>query len=163
MKTIVGIDPGANGGIAWSTVGDISYLSKPLSILSSGCQKLPDTEADIITLIRSIACTNVDKTCFIEDVGGFIGGPGNPGSAMFKFGFSAGFLRGVVMSLGFRVELVKPQKWQKHFGLGTARACGSKTIWKNKLKSEAQRRYPDFDITLNSADAVLIMDYGISI
>lgn len=154
MKTIVGIDPGASGGIAWTTVGDN---------FSSGCQKLPDTEADIITLIRSIACTNVDKTCFIEDVGGFVGGPGNPGSAMFKFGFSAGFLRGVVMSLGFRVELVKPQKWQKHFGLGTARACGSKTIWKNKLKSEAQRRYPDFDITLNSADAVLIMDYGISI
>jgi hypothetical protein len=153
MKTIVGIDPGANGGIAWSTVGDS---------FSSGCQKLPDTEADIITLIRSIACTNVDKTCFIEDVGGFCG-VGQPGSAMFKFGFSTGFLRGVIMSLGFRVELVKPQKWQKHFGLGTARACGSKTIWKNKLKSESQRRYPDFDITLNSADAVLIMDYGISI
>lgn len=153
MKTIVGIDPGASGGISWITMGDTFLM---------GCEKMPNTEADIVALLRQIACTNVEKTCLIEEVGGFCG-KGQPGSAMFKFGFSAGFLRGVAMSLGFRVELVRPQKWQKHFSLGTAKSCGSKSVWKNKLKAEAQRRYPTLDITLSTADSTLIMDYGIHI
>lgn len=36
----------------------------------------------------------------------------------------------------------------------------SKTAWKNKLKEEAQRRFPQLDITLKTADALLILDYA---
>ena len=46
---------------------------------------------------------------------------------------------------------------QKHIGVGT-RGGMSKTEWKNKLKSEAQRRYPDQTVTLATADGLLIMD-----
>lgn len=128
---------------------------------SADCKGMPDTEADIIDLIRSIMVRDIDTLVVIEEVGGFCG-VGQPGSAMFKFGFSAGFLRGVVMSCGCRVEIVRPQKWQKHFSLGTSNQAGGKAEWKRKLKAEAQRRYPNLDITLKTADAVLLMDYGLA-
>ena len=80
---------------------------------------------------------------------------------MFKFGRGVGVLIGALMAFGWRVIEVTPQKWQKHIGLGT-RGSMSKTEWKNKLKSEAQRRYPDLTVTLSTADALLIMEYAIS-
>jgi hypothetical protein len=93
-------------------------------------------------------------------VSGFAG-KAQPGSAMFKFGDQFGFLKGVLQTLGIRLELVRPQVWQKAFGLGTASACASKTIWKNKLKAEAQRRFPHLEVTLKTADALLILEYGL--
>jgi hypothetical protein len=63
---------------------------------------------------------------------------------------------GVVKTLKIPITLVTPQEWQKHFSLGTASACASKTVWKNKLKAEAQRRFPACKVTLKTADALLI-------
>jgi hypothetical protein len=45
------------------------------------------------------------------------------------------------------------------FGLGTASRCASKSEWKNKLKAEAQRRFPDLKVTLKTADALLILEW----
>jgi len=59
-----------------------------------------------------------------------------------------------------RVELVRPQKWQKALGLGSASGCASKTEWKNKLKAAAQRLYPHLKPTLATADALLILDFA---
>jgi hypothetical protein len=81
---------------------------------------------------------------------------------MFKFGEGFGFLQGVIMSASTKLVLVRPQEWQKFFSLGTAAACTGKREWKNKLKSEAQRRYPQLDVTLKTADALLILDYAIA-
>ena len=33
-----------------------------------------------------------------------------------------------------------------------------KTAWKNKLKAEAQRRFPDLRVTLKTCDALLILE-----
>ena len=55
--------------------------------------------------------------------------------------------------------LVRPQTWQKDFGLGTASRCASKSEWKNKLKAEAQRRFPHLGVTLQTADALLILEW----
>ena len=81
---------------------------------------------------------------------------------MFRFGEHFGFIKGVIQTLGVRLELVRPQVWQKAFGLGTASACASKTVWKNKLKAEAQRRFPHLNVTLKTADALLILEHSIS-
>ena len=79
---------------------------------------------------------------------------------MFKFGENCGFMKGVVQTLGIKLELVRPQVWQKAFGLGTAAGCASKTVWKNKLKAEAQRRFPHLSVTLKTADALLILEWA---
>lgn len=146
MKNILAIDPGASGGFAW-------YLDGATST-----NKMPDTEGDVIDYLRSAKAHGIQEA-IIEEVGGFAG-KAQPGSAMFKFGRGVGFLHGALLAFGFRVTTVRPQLWQKHFSLGTAKSCASKTEWKNKLKSEAQRRFPQCSVTLSTADALLILDYA---
>jgi hypothetical protein len=79
--------------------------------------------------------------------------------AMFKFGRGFGFLLGCLQTLGYRVELIRPQAWQKCLSLGT-RNGGSKTEWKNKLKAEAQRLFPSVNVTLKTADALLLLEFA---
>lgn len=153
QSIIVAIDPGASGGVAWRINGN------------NHCAKMPDTEGGAVTLLRSIGCvtetTQTATLCYIEEVGGFIG-KAQPGSAMFKFGFNAGLLRGIAMALGWRIILVRPAKWQAGLGLGGSKSCDSKADWKRKLKGEAERRFPDMTVTLATADALLILDWGVS-
>jgi hypothetical protein len=149
------IDPGASGGLAWITHPD----GHPR------CQKMPETEGSLLELLRDIRCGTKEppmiNTCYIEEVGGFIG-KAQPGSAMFKFGFNAGLLRGMLMALGWRIILVRPAKWQAGLGLGGSKSCDSKADWKRKLKGEAERRFPGVKgITLATADALLILDWGV--
>lgn len=152
MKTILAIDPGLSGGLAVRQFG------------KTDCHAMPETLGDVFELIASFqAAAAVEGhavVCVLEEVGGFAG-KAQPGSAMFKFGEHYGFVQGVVRSLGIRLELVRPQVWQKAFGLGTASRCASKTVWKNKLKAEAQRRYPQLKVTLKTADALLILHYAL--
>jgi hypothetical protein len=147
MKPILAIDPGASGGIAWCEPDGNVW-----------CIPMPDTFGDLVDALTSAKATGY-STAFVEEVGGFCG-VGQPGSAMFKFGKSCGVIEGALMALRFRIELVKPQKWQKHFGLGTTKQAGGKADWKRKLKAEAQRRFPTCDVTLKTADALLILDYA---
>ena len=153
MKTIVAIDPGVSGGIAISAFG------------KTECHPMPETEGDRVDFMKSVkAATSLEGgevVCVLEKVGGFAG-KGQPGSAMFVFGENFGFLKGVIQALEIRLELVRPQEWQKGLGLGTASACAGKSEWKNKLKAEAQRRFPHLNVTLKTADALLILEYSIS-
>ena len=126
---------------------------------------MPETEGDRLALVREIRAAALaeggELVCVLEEVSGFAG-KAQPGSAMFRFGEHFGFIKGVIQALEVRLVLVRPQVWQKGFGLGTASACASKTIWKNKLKAEAQRRFPHLNVTLKTADALLILEYSIS-
>jgi hypothetical protein len=151
MKTIMAVDPGLSGGVAVSRFGKIE------------CYGMSETQGDLLTLIRDTATAGVvegsELICVLEAVGGFVG-KAQPGSAMFRFGEHFGFIKGVVQALGVRLVLVRPQAWQKGLGLGTAGGCSSKTEWKNKLKAEAQRRFPRVIVTLKTADALLLLDYA---
>ena len=150
MTSIIAIDPGASGGIATCRAGRYD------------CCPLPDTQGDLVDYLREIRFADdiehADSIVILEQVGGFAG-VGRPGSAMFKFGEGYGFLKGVIQALKFKLVMVRPQTWQKVFGLGTASHCASKTIWKNKLLAEAQRRFPGLKITLATADALLLLEY----
>lgn len=164
---IVAIDPGASGGIAW--VEEDGYP------LTHNAIKMPATEGDIIEALAGMeSCLPSGKSIdvFIEDpTGGMFasredGEDGNkngrsvmPPSAMFKFGKGYGFLLGACQALGWRVHLVRPHKWQKPLGVGTKGKLRT-SAWKNKLKSEAQRIYPECKVTLSTADALLILRYG---
>lgn len=154
MRTILAIDPGVSGGMAVSRFG------------KTECWPMPETQGDLLALVRDIrtaAATEASElVCVLEQVSGFAG-KAQPGSAMFRFGEHFGFIKGVIQTLGIRLVLVRPQVWQKGFGLGTASACASKTEWKNKLKAEAQRRFPHLTVTLKTADALLILEYALGV
>jgi hypothetical protein len=156
MKTIIAIDPGKSGGIAVGIVGPDSGLVT--------CYPMPATDGDVLALLRDVTAAAVIKNrelvAYIELVCGYTGGAGAPGSAMFNFGMGFGFLKGVVMTLGIRLVLVRPQEWQKSFHLGSASICSKKSDWKRKLKAEAQRLFVGQSVTLKTADALLILDWA---
>lgn len=143
--SFIGIDPGASGGMACLEFGVVH------------CTPMPETEKDIFEWVDD----HNHETAFavIEQVGGYIAGNKQPGSAMFKFGQSYGALRMALTAAGIPYELVTPQKWQKFLGIPGRKKTESKTQWKNRLKGHAQRLFPKANITLATADAVLLAEY----
>lgn len=143
----IAIDPGASGGIAVRRGSNV--FAYPM----------PKTEVDFIDMMQSLAREDPDRICYVEDVGGYVG-KAQPGSAMFKFGANYSMCKCVPLALDIPVVLLRPQKWQKVFSLGTKASCKNDNEWKNKLKTEAQRRFPNLKPTLKTADALLILEAG---
>jgi len=144
-KELIAIDPGKSGGIAWK----MAYGARAIS--------MPQTEPDIAAKLKEIYYHLDQPTVIVEEVCGYIGRP-QPGSAMFTFGRNFGFILGVLTTVGARVVLVRPQKWQGYLSLGKSE--GDKTKWKNKLKQRAQNLFPSINVTLATADALLLLEYG---
>jgi hypothetical protein len=150
---IIAIDPGSNGGYAVQFDENGKVIA----------EKLPETDGDFILGMRELmyACNREGKpgsavTCVIEGQT-FCAGGRCSAPAIGKFGDSCGFVRGVCQALGFVILRPKPQEWQKPFGLGGRKSCDSKTAWKQKLRGEAERRFPGIKVTLATADALLML------
>lgn len=154
---IIAIDPGASGGIAISTkTGAVKSFP------------MPDGDTEVLDLLKAIPekyRENFDEKVIVtmEQVGGYVGGGGQPGSAMFKFGYGNGVIVGACLALGYSLDMVRPQKWQKELSLGTRDKAMTKPEWKRKLKEVAQKLYPEIKVTLGTADALLILTYALRI
>ena len=141
--TIIGIDPGKSGGIAWISDG------KPC------VEKMPETLQDLWELIISIKglqhwdCRN-DCHAYIESVHS---SPQMGVKSAFTFGNGFGHLEMALTAAGIPFERVSPQKWQKALG------CMTKGD-KNVSKRRAQELFPTMKITHATADALLIAHYG---
>jgi len=151
-RLYIGIDPGMAGGIAVlddSGVVDISVM--------------PATPADILEHLREFAgmaeVENMEISAWMEDVGR--GMPGQSSSATAKFARHCGHLEMALLAAEIPVVTVTPQKWERSYQLGRSSEY-SKTEWKNRLKAKAQQLFPKNtkQITLKTADALLIAEYG---
>ena len=142
--TVVGIDPGKSGGLAfYFAQGGFSLLP------------MPDTEADLVEALRG---HGKPATAYLEKLP--LGHPNANVSSMAKLHRNGGVAVGALTALGWRIIEVRPQEWQGHFSLGTRSAHGDR--WKAHIKAEAQRRHPDVPgITLKTADALMILAYGL--
>jgi len=140
---IIGIDPGVSGGIGfvWTGFETTRYV-----------HKMPNTDRDFCDLLAK-ECEGQAAKAYLEKVGGFIAGKPRPGSSMFKFGQSYGFIRGVLAGLKIPYEEVTPNTWMKAMQCQTG---GDKRISKQK----AQQLFPTLKITNQTADAILIAEYG---
>jgi len=146
MKLFLAIDPGASGGFAWNDITGTRTL----------CAPMPDTEGSIVELFRKTATF---RTVVLEQVVGYI--PGGGFGSGFSFGENFGFLKGVIQACGVPMVLVRPQVWQKTLSLGSKKDWDKK--WKAHLRERAQQLYPKTQgITLKTADALLILNYGIN-
>ena len=144
----IAIDPGVGGGIAWQISEEI------------GVGPMPANEPDIVHTLRNLIARGAGTVAVvIEDIPKFTGVK-LPGSVMAVLHGNAGLTRGATLALCARMIMVKPHDWQKYFKLGTKGDCSGTTEWKNKLKGEAQRRFPHMHITLKTADAILIMEWA---
>lgn len=132
---ILAVDPGLSGGLAWG--------AQPVP--------MPDTEADIVRLIFLLR----PSRAVVEDIPWMTAGKVNPAS-LSKLHRNCGVIHGCLLSLGIPTVVVRPQVWQARFGV----AEKDYRKRKNRLKAEAQRRYPGLHITLDTADALLIWDWA---
>jgi hypothetical protein len=131
---------------------------------------MPPTEGDLRDLIRDLAggtCEPLGVTVqtesppvivYIEDVRGSFGKQ-QPGARMFTFGRSYGGLVMACMMVGLAVHEVRPLVWQKALGLHRKKTQAP-PAWKNRLKGLAQKLYPELKVTLETADALLILEYA---
>ena len=144
---ILAIDPGQGGGLAYRLNEEVHSKA------------MPSTSGDILqVLITFKALSNGKPVCYLEDCVKYAGN-NQSGSSMVVYGRNYGFLEGALMALGIKLYLVRPQEWQKELKLGT-RGKLTKTEWKNKKKSLAQRLYPTEAITDKTGDALLILEYA---
>ena len=149
---VVGIDPGASGGICVLVRGEhVSSFNTP------------DTVSDALDLFRDVdhgmgMGETLRIVAYMEKVGGYAG-VNRPGSRMFNFGRGVGILETAVASAGIRLEFVTPGVWQKHFSINR-KPDEKDNAFKNRLKAKAQQLHPKVKVTLKTADALLIATYG---
>ena len=141
-QTIIGIDVGINGGIAWITDGKACV------------EKMPDTLQDLWELVESIGFEagtgGTGIKAYLEAVSS---SPQMGVVSSFSFGRGYGNLEMALTAAGIPFERVRPQVWQKALGCMTK---GDKNVSKRK----AQELFPDRKITHDTADALLIAHYG---
>lgn len=152
FDTIIGIDPGAAGGLAVFQPGKIAKTVK-----------MPK---DICSLNDFFAYygENFKPLVFLEklsvrpdDV------KDNPGKIYRIQQMLANFehLKVLLESTGIPYVLVHPMSWQTKLGLRAVKGRKeSKKERKNRYKLKAGKEYPECKITLWNADALLIMHFG---
>jgi hypothetical protein len=151
----IGVDPGASGGLAYLTVTSMNRVT------AVGAVPMPDSYTDIWIWAKAVRDSQRKPerlTAVIELVGGYVGGPGNTGSSMFKFGASFGALKMALVAAGIPFEAVPPQKWQKEFGMHRGKK-EKKHQYKARLKAKAQELFPENEPTLATCDALLIAEW----
>ncbi len=146
-RIIIGIDPGALGGIA--VLGD-----------SVEVYNMPETYPDIFNFLFDLQLRfgSANLLAVMEDVGH--GMPGQSSKATATFARHNGHLEMALYALGIRTVKVTPQKWQKSYSNSLGKTTKDKREWKNRLKALAQQMYPSVAVTLKNADAILIANYG---
>lgn len=151
-KVIIGIDPGKKGGIAEWIDGEVTL------------HKMPETAYDIRDYLISAFNKNgwnEEPALAVMELPPTSMGV-NKGSGSVKLHQNHSLVKGMIIAMGFDLEEPRPPVWQKQFALGTRSSCSTDCQWKNKLKSEAQRLYPKLKVIHDTADALLILHYGLT-
>lgn len=139
---VLAIDPGVKGGIVWNEAG------------KTHATKMPDGVDEIVLFLQTFALKSRLIELHLENPGK--GGWGLAAtSGISKLFEQVGGIRYSALMVGWKVNLVTPQKWQAAHSLKREKGEG-KTAWKNRLKLLACDLYPDHHVTLQTADALLI-------
>jgi len=151
---VIGIDPGMGGGLS------VGYKNGAVQT-----HTMPQTIGDMADLFYRIrhnedGAIGEDAIVYMEELTGFTGGV-NTGSSMFKMAKAYYPWETLCVVHEVRLEYIKPSMWMKALSMGTKKQYGTSSKWKNHLKERAQRLYPSLKITQKTADAVLIMHYGL--
>ena len=139
MKAFFFIDPGANGGLAIALGGLDDMTAMNLDGIGSLMETLNDYEC-------------YERRVIVEDVPSYVG-RNIPSHTSFKLGKSCGLIEGLARGMKLPCELIGPKVWQK--GLSGLKGLSGMPR-KRVLKEHAQRLFPKLNVTLRTADAVLL-------
>lgn len=154
MKVFIGIDPGAKGSMAVMTPNPVFVYSWDI--------KLVPWEDDLMPYIAALKAAKSDDpnrvlSCALEHVGAM---PGQGVTSMFNFGANFGKIIGVLTALRVPFELVRPQRWQKDFGVSGDKAehiAACKRLFPNVSLLRTVRSRKDDD---GHADALLLAEWS---
>lgn len=144
------IDFGDKGGLVFNLNGDLYMVD------------MPETLPEIISVIRQSSA----ETAFGEDVHAF---PGQGVTSVATFMRGAGRIDGVLATLNIPLTEIPPQTWTRWYDIGKSsdfkRPNGDTDItrWKKHLKAYAEQLFPDYEVSKNCADALLIWNYATQI
>lgn len=169
MIAIVGVDPGATGGISVVTT-DRSFAS-----LRSASSTDRDTVESLMTALaeaRFVSEGNI--LAVVEKVASF---PGQGAVSTFTFGRRYGIVQGVLLASGIEFHHVQPKTWQKSLGLTLPPKVRNPLLTakeKRKIKSDRRKAQKLAGLSLASsiyknlealdeetADGILLAEYGI--
>lgn len=164
IEAIMGIDPGANGGIAVYRLKEKGYR----------VYNMPETVDRLYELISEQMPRRHAEDCpealavYVEKVGGFIGGGSfsqgrNLASAhsMFEFGRQYERILCILGILGFEINSVLPSVWQKGVSGPKRREGETLKQWANReAKKFFKGKLLGGNITLKTCDALWICSYG---
>ena len=148
MKTYLGIDPGSSSGcIACLTPHNGDVIKATIEFSKYTTQEWYSELKDL-----SLEC---DCVAVLEKVHGM---PGMNVVAISSFMKNVGHIEMALLALNIPFAEVTPQAWMKYYNLKKDKG-ESKTDWKRRLREHLQRIMPDFKVTNNNADAMLLANY----
>lgn len=144
MNYVIGIDPGAGGGLAVIDIDshevvDVTAMPATLTDISDFIEKYRDATCAYIEKVHSMPKQGVAST--------------------FTFGMYYGYVLMAVACHKIRSIDVLPTKWQQALGVKSMKDEGY-SDHKRRLKGKAQQLFPKAKVTLKNADALLIAEYG---
>ena len=143
MKAIIGIDPGAAGGLAWIDPEGITHA-----------EPMPDGMTAQADRLRALAAELPGAVAVMEKTGGYM--PGNSGPAAATFARHCGRIEAALYVLGIPTEQVAPGVWQRALGA----LPKNKAERKRAIRELMARRFPALAVTLKTADALGILTWA---
>ena len=111
MKTILGIDPGASGALAFYDQSDLIIYDMPVHEITKGKSKRKRFDP---YGMKAILEGNHCDHAFIEQVSAQ---PGNGASAAFTYGWMCAGIECCLAMAGIPFTYVTPQKWKKELSV----------------------------------------------
>lgn len=156
INCVIGIDPGAGGGIAVFVPG---HKTKTL--------KMPKDNADLQYLFDYYR-DNFRPIVFLEKLSirpdDIVVGDGRANMGKLyriqKMMANYEHLKALIETAGIPYVMVHPMTWQTKLNLRTRGVHEEKAERKRKYRGFAQASYPEINVTLWNADALLIMHFG---
>ena len=148
MKSYLGIDPGSSSGcIAFITQVGGEEIKATMEF---GKLTTKEWFEELKEFASEYPCEAV-----LEKVHGM---PGMNVVAISAFMKNVGHIEMALLALNIPFKEVTPQTWMKYYNLKKEKD-ESKPDWKRRLREHLQRIMPDFKVTNNNADAMLLAYY----
>ena len=140
----IGVDPGKSGGITIIHGKDIKTYK---------CPQRTEDMAILFSLLIGDTCSYNVKV-FMERVWAR---PNNAVRSAFAYGVNYGQWMGIIACHEIPLQTCLPNEWIKYYECSKDLEYQERKRW---LKDKAKSLYPNLNITLMTADSILIADYA---
>ncbi len=149
-RAIIGIDPGASGGIATFVKGRATAV------------KMPSDVFELNEYLRFLIETYETPLVFIEKVQAFIADDATPGMkfAINKMLANQEQIHTILKLSGIPYVEVYPVSWQSHPYIKCPNPNAEKPERKKHYASIAQTNFPEVKVTLATGDALCLIIFG---